>query len=153
MKADYDRPDLIELSRLDDAAFRQFFVGTPVKRSGRNNFIRNVLTFGQYGTAQAAHIEAVEARLTTLQKWCAHCNMALLKWIARGCRMGRKCAAMTVFWCTRIGGGARMNKQFYFSALLRPIFGTALAAKAGTYLRPAAMQTKRRDCTGWASMR
>ena len=64
MKADYDRPNLIELSRLDDAAFRQFFVGTPVKRSGRDNFIRNVLiALGNMAQPQAAHIEAVEARL------------------------------------------------------------------------------------------
>ena len=64
MKADYDRPDLIALSRLDDAAFRQFFAGTPVKRSGRDNFIRNVLiALGNMTQPEAAHIEAVDARL------------------------------------------------------------------------------------------
>ena len=64
MKADYDRPGLIELSRLDDAAFRQFFAGTPVKRSGRDNFIRNVLiALGNMAQPEAVHIEAVEARL------------------------------------------------------------------------------------------
>jgi len=36
-------PPLAELLQLDDAAFRQRFAGTPVKRTGRNRFIRNVL--------------------------------------------------------------------------------------------------------------
>jgi epoxyqueuosine reductase len=37
-----DRP-LGELARLDNAAFRKLFSGTPVKRTGRDRFIRNVL--------------------------------------------------------------------------------------------------------------
>ncbi|MFI5014756.1 MAG: tRNA epoxyqueuosine(34) reductase QueG [Hyphomicrobiales bacterium] len=37
-----DRP-LRELARLDDAAFRKLFAGTPVKRTGRDRFVRNVL--------------------------------------------------------------------------------------------------------------
>ena len=36
-------PKLAELARLDDAAFRTMFSGNPVKRIGRNRFIRNVL--------------------------------------------------------------------------------------------------------------
>ncbi|WP_371423456.1 tRNA epoxyqueuosine(34) reductase QueG [Tardiphaga sp.] len=36
-------PPLAELARLDDAAFRTFFTKSPVKRIGRNRFIRNVL--------------------------------------------------------------------------------------------------------------
>ncbi|MGE3832167.1 MAG: tRNA epoxyqueuosine(34) reductase QueG, partial [Parvibaculaceae bacterium] len=31
------------LARLDDAAFRKLFSGSPVKRTGRDRFIRNVL--------------------------------------------------------------------------------------------------------------
>ena len=38
-----DNPPLAELLMLDDAAFRQRFAGTPVKRTGRNRFLRNVL--------------------------------------------------------------------------------------------------------------
>ena len=34
---------LAELARLDDAAFRARFAGTPVKRTGRDRFLRNVL--------------------------------------------------------------------------------------------------------------
>lgn len=36
-------PDLIELAGLDDAAFRAKFSGSPIKRIGRNQFVRNVL--------------------------------------------------------------------------------------------------------------
>jgi epoxyqueuosine reductase len=36
-------PALAELARLDDAAFRVLFVKSPVKRIGRDRFIRNVL--------------------------------------------------------------------------------------------------------------
>lgn len=64
LQSDYDRPDLISLSRLDDAAFRTFFAGTPIKRSGRDNFIRNVLmALGNMEAPTPAHIEAVRARL------------------------------------------------------------------------------------------
>ncbi|THD66140.1 MAG: tRNA epoxyqueuosine(34) reductase QueG [Bradyrhizobium sp.] len=36
-------PDLADLARLDDAAFRALFSKSPVKRIGRDRFIRNVL--------------------------------------------------------------------------------------------------------------
>ena len=36
-------PELSSLARLDDAAFRKLFSKSPVKRIGRNRFIRNVL--------------------------------------------------------------------------------------------------------------
>ena len=36
-------PPLKELARLDDAAFRARFSGSPIKRIGRNRFVRNVL--------------------------------------------------------------------------------------------------------------
>jgi epoxyqueuosine reductase len=36
-------PDLAELSRLDDPAFRALFSKSPVKRTGRERFLRNVL--------------------------------------------------------------------------------------------------------------
>jgi epoxyqueuosine reductase len=37
-------PSLAELSRLDDVSFRALFTKSPVKRIGRNRFMRNVLT-------------------------------------------------------------------------------------------------------------
>ena len=36
-------PPLAELAGLDDAAFRRRFSGSPVKRIGRDRFVRNVL--------------------------------------------------------------------------------------------------------------
>ena len=42
-QAGTDNPPLAELLALDDAAFRQRFAGTPVKRTGRNRVIRNAL--------------------------------------------------------------------------------------------------------------
>jgi epoxyqueuosine reductase len=41
-RAETDNPPLRELLTLDDAAFRLRFAGTPVKRTGRDRFIRNV---------------------------------------------------------------------------------------------------------------
>jgi epoxyqueuosine reductase len=42
-RADLAAPDLAELAALDDAGFRQRFAGSPIKRIGRNRFVRNVL--------------------------------------------------------------------------------------------------------------
>ncbi|TKT69115.1 tRNA epoxyqueuosine(34) reductase QueG [Aquamicrobium sp. LC103] len=43
-RADLEEPALGELLALDDAEFRTFFSGSPIKRIGRDRFIRNVLT-------------------------------------------------------------------------------------------------------------
>jgi epoxyqueuosine reductase len=42
-REDLRAPKLAELARLDDAAFRALFARSPVKRTGRDRFIRNVL--------------------------------------------------------------------------------------------------------------
>ncbi|MBN9668719.1 tRNA epoxyqueuosine(34) reductase QueG [Roseibium aggregatum] len=42
-RADLIAPKLSELLDLDDASFRKLFSGSPVKRIGRNRFLRNVL--------------------------------------------------------------------------------------------------------------
>jgi epoxyqueuosine reductase len=42
-RANLEAPVLSDLLQLDDAAFRKFFSGSPVKRIGRDRFIRNVL--------------------------------------------------------------------------------------------------------------
>ena len=42
-RADLAEPPLSELLMLDDAGFRSFFSGSPVKRIGRDRFIRNCL--------------------------------------------------------------------------------------------------------------
>ena len=36
-------PRLADLAALDDAGFRELFAGSPVKRTGRDRFVRNVL--------------------------------------------------------------------------------------------------------------
>jgi epoxyqueuosine reductase len=48
-------PQLAELARLDDAAFRALFAKSPVKRTGRDRFVRNVLiAIGNAGDAALA---------------------------------------------------------------------------------------------------
>ncbi|MEL6370475.1 MAG: tRNA epoxyqueuosine(34) reductase QueG [Pseudomonadota bacterium] len=42
-RADLSAPSLLELVRLDDPAFRTHFSGSPIKRIGRDRFVRNVL--------------------------------------------------------------------------------------------------------------
>ncbi|TIO72734.1 MAG: tRNA epoxyqueuosine(34) reductase QueG [Mesorhizobium sp.] len=42
-RSDLREPPLSDLLRLDDAAFRAFFSGSPIKRIGRDRFVRNVL--------------------------------------------------------------------------------------------------------------
>ena len=51
-RADLRAPRLAELAALDDSGFRAMFAGSPVKRSGRNRFVRNVLNaIGNSGEA------------------------------------------------------------------------------------------------------
>jgi len=55
-------PRLADLAALDDATFRQVFAGSPVKRTGRDRMVRNVLiAIGNSG--EAALLPAAEARL------------------------------------------------------------------------------------------
>jgi epoxyqueuosine reductase len=42
-RAELQAPRLADLARLDDAAFRKLFSKSPVKRTGRHRFVRNVL--------------------------------------------------------------------------------------------------------------
>src|SRR5262249_36331278 len=53
---------LADLAQLDDAAFRQLFAGSAIKRTGRDRFVRNVLiALGNSGDAAA--IPVIEWRL------------------------------------------------------------------------------------------
>lgn len=58
---DLNAPALAELAALDDAAFRARFSGSPIKRIGRDRFVRNVLiAIGNSGDAALArHAEAL----------------------------------------------------------------------------------------------
>jgi epoxyqueuosine reductase len=61
-RGDLAVPALADLSRLDDASFRRKFSGSPVKRTGRDRFLRNVLiAIGNSGDPALAL--AAEARL------------------------------------------------------------------------------------------
>jgi epoxyqueuosine reductase len=42
-RADLTAPRLADLAQLDDAGFRALFAGSPIKRIGRDRFVRNVL--------------------------------------------------------------------------------------------------------------
>ncbi|MGA9797259.1 MAG: tRNA epoxyqueuosine(34) reductase QueG [Rhizomicrobium sp.] len=54
-RAELAQPRLEELARLDDAQFRELFRGSPIKRIGRDRFVRNVLiAIGNSGDARLA---------------------------------------------------------------------------------------------------
>ncbi|WP_232844887.1 tRNA epoxyqueuosine(34) reductase QueG [Paracoccus onubensis] len=57
-----DAPPLEELARLDDAGFRARFSGSPIKRIGRDRFVRNVLY--AIGNSDAPELMAVAQGLT-----------------------------------------------------------------------------------------
>ena len=57
-----EAPRLAELARLDDAAFRERFRGSPVKRIGRGRFLRNVLV--AIGNAGDPALKALARDLT-----------------------------------------------------------------------------------------
>ncbi len=61
-RAETDNPPLAELLTLDDAAFRARFAGTPVKRTGRDRFLRNVL-IATGNSGDSGLVPAVEACL------------------------------------------------------------------------------------------
>jgi epoxyqueuosine reductase len=70
-----DAPMLAELAGLDDAAFRARFAGSPVKRIGRDRFLRNVLyaigNSGQSGlrAAAAAHLGDPDDAVAEAARW------------------------------------------------------------------------------------
>ena len=63
---------LAELATLDDADFRRRFAGTPVKRIGRDRFVRNVAyALGNSAVRETAHAGRRKACWKTLHLWCA----------------------------------------------------------------------------------
>jgi epoxyqueuosine reductase len=62
VRVESDNPPLAELLLLDDVAFRARFRGTPIKRTGRARFLRNVL-IAAGNSADATLVPSVEARL------------------------------------------------------------------------------------------
>ena len=62
-RAELTAPRLADLLALDDAGFRQLFSGSPIKRIGRNRFVRNCL-YAAGNSGDAALLPLVQA-LTT----------------------------------------------------------------------------------------
>jgi epoxyqueuosine reductase len=61
-RADLTAPRLAELAILDDSGFRTLFAGSPIKRIGRDRFVRNVLI--AIGNSGDSRLATVAARLT-----------------------------------------------------------------------------------------
>jgi len=58
-REDLVAPPLAALARLDDAAFRRMFAGSPIKRTGRDRFVRNVMVaLGNSGDPALAPVVA-----------------------------------------------------------------------------------------------
>lgn len=74
-REDLNQPSLDTLATLDDSAFRQMFSGSPIKRIGRDQFIRNVLyAIGNSGDialkpAAQAHIMSENPVVTDAASW------------------------------------------------------------------------------------
>ena len=70
-------PELAGLAALDDAAFRAMFSGSPVKRIGRDRFVRNVLyAIGNSGAAALRGValalsEDADAAVADAARWAA----------------------------------------------------------------------------------
>ncbi len=66
-RADLRRPSLVMLAGLDDRAFRAFFAGSPIKRIGRDRFVRNVaVALGNAGAGGGASHSVRAAALRLL---------------------------------------------------------------------------------------
>lgn len=61
-RVETDDPPIAELIELDDAAFRSRFQGTPIKRTGRDRFVRNVL-IAAGNSKDTSHLAAVRRLL------------------------------------------------------------------------------------------
>ncbi len=61
-RAELAAPRLADLADLDDAGFRQVFSGSPIKRIGRDRFVRNVM-IAIGNSAEPALLASVRARL------------------------------------------------------------------------------------------
>lgn len=61
-RAELVAPRIADLLTLDDAGFRALFAGSPIKRTGRNRFVRNVL-IAAGNSGDAAYVDVVAALL------------------------------------------------------------------------------------------
>ncbi|MEO0865085.1 MAG: tRNA epoxyqueuosine(34) reductase QueG, partial [Pseudomonadota bacterium] len=74
-RAGLDKPALTDLAALDDAAFRAKFSGSPIKRTGRDRFVRNVAyAIGNSGRPELlasvqALVEDADAAVADAARW------------------------------------------------------------------------------------
>lgn len=74
-RAELSAPRLADLAALDDAAFREVFAGTPIKRTGRDRLLRNVLiAIGNSGDPDLAavardHLDDASPLVREAAKW------------------------------------------------------------------------------------
>jgi epoxyqueuosine reductase len=80
-RAELTAPRLAELAGLDDAAFRKTFAGTAIKRTGRDRFLRNVLT--AIGNASAGDRQLIAAARNRLDDHSALVRAAAVWAFAR----------------------------------------------------------------------
>jgi epoxyqueuosine reductase len=62
LRDELSTPALKELSTFDDEQFRKYFAGTPIKRTGRDRFLRNVL-IAMGNSGDQSMIGAIEPHL------------------------------------------------------------------------------------------
>ena len=79
-RAEMKMPGLDELAALDDAAFREVFAGSPVKRTGRNRMLRNVLMAignsgeaGLVGHSVCPHLDDADPVVRGAAVWALSC--------------------------------------------------------------------------------
>ena len=65
-RAELAAPRLADLLALDDAAFREMFAGSPIKRIGVNRMIRNCLIAAGNSGDPRAWSRSVRARISTI---------------------------------------------------------------------------------------
>ncbi|MEM8701293.1 MAG: tRNA epoxyqueuosine(34) reductase QueG [Pseudomonadota bacterium] len=103
-RRDLTNPDLADLLDLDDASFRKLFSGSPIKRIGRNRFLRNVLiAAGNSGLPQLlARVELLladpDANVRGAAVWAFRQLAGQAEWAAR------KDAALLVETDTHVRG-------------------------------------------------
>ena len=128
------------LARLDDAAFRRFFSGSPIKRIGRDRFVRNVLDrdrqFGRRracrgGRAADRRRGAAGARRRDLGAATARARAAFRSWRRR--RRAEETASR------RAGGMGRRNREG--SSMTRHFDFRAASSPSVPLHRRAAMST------------
>ena len=84
-RAELAAPRLAELLTLDDAAFREMFAGSPIKRIGRNRMIRNCLTAAG-NSSDPALVPAIRPHLADPDPVIAEAARWALDQLAAACR-------------------------------------------------------------------